>query len=181
MAIVDLETYKLLNQISSHNNDNRLEIIVPLVNNFIEEYCGRVFESDSFTESATGDDCIIYAANPPIISVSKIEYFSLDNTWEELDSENYLVNKQEGFVELLGTPRYKKVNRPFKITYVGGFDEIPSALKLAAFDLVTYYYKRESTPRKIVGNQQSTNSEPEYNKLPAHIKRVLDLYRIIEF
>jgi len=68
-----------------------------------------------------------------------------------------------------------------KVTYRGGYSETPNDLKLAAFDLVTYYRKKESIPRKITSASGMGSVTHAGANLPAdfppHIKRILDLYR----
>jgi hypothetical protein len=70
-----------------------------------------------------------------------------------------------------------------RVTYTGGYATTPADLKLATFDLVTYYYKKESTPQKAVsaGITLSSRSTPtdKPSDFPAHIKRILDLYRSV--
>jgi hypothetical protein len=68
-----------------------------------------------------------------------------------------------------------------KVTYKGGFSSTPEDLKLACYDLITYYYKKESTPRKAIsdGGTLASSSTPtdKPSDFPSHIKRILDLYR----
>jgi len=70
-----------------------------------------------------------------------------------------------------------------RVTYTGGYSSTPEDLKLAAFDLVTYYFKKESTPHKSVsaGITLSSRTTPtdKPSDFPAHIKRILDLYRSV--
>jgi hypothetical protein len=68
-----------------------------------------------------------------------------------------------------------------KVTYKGGYPATPDDLKLACYDLVTYYYKKESTPRKAISDgvtiSSKTSPTDKPQDFPAHIKRILDLYR----
>ena len=68
-----------------------------------------------------------------------------------------------------------------RVTYKGGFSSTPEDLKLACYDLVTYYYKKESTPRKAIADggtlASKTTPTDKPSDFPAHIKRILDLYR----
>jgi len=70
-----------------------------------------------------------------------------------------------------------------RVTYKGGYPATPEDLKLACYDLVTYYYKKESTPRKAIatGSTLASESSPtdKPQDFPAHIKRILDLYRSV--
>ena len=70
-----------------------------------------------------------------------------------------------------------------QIAYRAGYSAAPSDLKLALFDLVTYYLKDEHKERrKIAGatlQNQGTSGVRDNTDFPDHIKRVLDLYRVI--
>jgi hypothetical protein len=73
---------------------------------------------------------------------------------------------------------FPKLINGYKISYFAGYEEIPQDLKLAALDLVTYYRKNDAAIHST--KAPGTNSvQIEYistTSLPAHIKRVLDLY-----
>jgi hypothetical protein len=68
----------------------------------------------------------------------------------------------------------------YKITYTGGYETTPEEIKLAALDLVGYYMKSDMSI-KSTRNAGANNTSIEYvttANLPAHIRRVLDLYRL---
>ncbi len=70
-----------------------------------------------------------------------------------------------------------------KVVYKGGYSSTPSDLKLACFDLITYYMKKESTPIKSIPGSGSINHASPTNipsDFPPHIKRILELYRNID-
>ena len=56
-------------------------------------------------------------------------------------------------------------------------------LKLAIFDLITYYLKDEHKQRQTLGGatlqNQGTSGMKSSSDFPDHIKRVLDLYRVV--
>ena len=70
-----------------------------------------------------------------------------------------------------------------KITYNAGYTDTPKDLKLAVFDLVTYYLKDEHKIRQTLGGatlqNQGTSGMRTSTDFPDHIKRVLDLYRVV--
>jgi hypothetical protein len=63
-----------------------------------------------------------------------------------------------------------------RVTYKGGYAALPSDLRLAVTDLITYYLKEEWKPEKNQGTFTIRNDGAEPN-FPDHIKRVLDLYK----
>ena len=68
-----------------------------------------------------------------------------------------------------------------KVVYTAGYSSVPSDLKLAVLDLVTYYLKDEHKQRQSIAgaslqNQGSTSQNNNVG-FPDHIKRVLDLHK----
>ena len=68
-----------------------------------------------------------------------------------------------------------------EVVYKAGYNETPADLKLAIFDLVTYYLKDEHKERRTLGGasiqNQSSTTQRDNVAFPDHIKRVLDLYK----
>jgi hypothetical protein len=70
-----------------------------------------------------------------------------------------------------------------KVTYNAGYSATPKDLKLALFDLVNYYLRDEHKERRSIAGatlqNQGTSGLTSSTDFPDHIKRVLDLYRVI--
>ena len=70
-----------------------------------------------------------------------------------------------------------------RVTYKAGYAECPKDLQLAIFDLITYYVKDEHKQRQTLGGatlqNQGTAGVRNSTDFPDHIKRVLDLHRVI--
>ena len=69
-----------------------------------------------------------------------------------------------------------------KVIYKAGYASTPEDLKLAAYDLVTYYLKDEYKSKKTIAgatidNQTSSTLRGNVG-FPDHIKRVLDMYKM---
>ena len=68
-----------------------------------------------------------------------------------------------------------------EVIYKAGYASLPSDLKLAVIDLITYYLKDEHKERRTLGAASITNtastSQRDNVAFPDHIKRVLDLYK----
>lgn len=79
------------------------------------------------------------------------------------------------------TPMFKEAINGYRITYTGGYDAgIPEDLKVAVLDLLSYYLKNDSAVHTHKLAQPNT-MQVEYitsTNLPAHIKRILDLYTV---
>lgn len=179
--IITLQDYKLVAQINSPNNDERLEYLIELVSDFITTYCGREFDYQEYVEEIPSNRGLLMLRNMPVGEIVKLEYFNSFREWAEIEEDDYNLKATAGEIELYSNyATFSRKSNPFRVTYIGGFEEIPSSLKLAALDLVTFYHKRESSPRKTINNISIASPENDYSYLPRHIKRVLDLYRIIE-
>jgi hypothetical protein len=91
----------------------------------------------------------------------------------ELDAEGQEIMKVSSF------PTGPK---SVKLVYKGGYSSIPDELKLACYDLTTYYMKKESTPAKSMPGSDIKNisrSQSLHSEFPPHIKRILEHYRHI--
>lgn len=179
--LITLDEYKEFAGISSQEHDDRLEPIIKRVSEFIKTYCARRFV-DSFNKATQEFEPIIEYFNSPgqaftrefpvqqVLSVELSEDYGKTYT----STNNYVLDKQNDAVQILEI--YEGINA-YKVTYTAGYSKLPEDLKLAVIDLVDYYYRGESTTRKSNGNvvvEYVTSSD-----LPPHIKRVLDLYRVL--
>lgn len=66
----------------------------------------------------------------------------------------------------------------YRISYNAGYLDVPADLKLAVLDLIAYYVKNDSSVHSHKNISPNT-MQIEYissTHLPAHIKRILDLY-----
>ena len=101
------------------------------------------------------------------------EYWTVSRNYE-LDAEN-----QEIIRTRLPFP---SGTRSVKLVYKGGYSAVPGDLKLAVYDLITYYLKKEATPAKSMPGSEIKNvtkSQTLHSEFPPHIKRILEHYRHI--
>lgn len=185
MAIVTLADYKTFAEIGSNTQDTRLTLILDLVDSLVNTYCNRKFEQATYTEEQVEiiNSISIFIDNPPLNSVTTLEYFSQGKVWTVVDAADFLEYSEEGHIEIISNNIVTLgILKPFRVTYSGGFTTIPADLKLAVFDLTTFYHKREKSPRVVQNNTSVTSASDKISRsqMPAHIKRVLDLYRIIQ-
>jgi len=186
MSLVTLQDYKEYHGISSTTNDTRLELLVDLVSELVEAYLGRKILTNTYTDQYyeyLGG--YVYRSNFPITTVSKFETYDTGNgDWTEwVVADDVFLSEDDGILEVINDDIKNYVStkrsKPVRVTYDGGYSTTPSDLKLAIFDLITYYNKREQTPAKSF-NSQSVDTSAGLNgsEMPAHIKRVLALYRV---
>lgn len=185
-TLITLQEYKEANSINSTEYDGRISSIILRASNYIKSYCNRTFidHYDKLTSSFlpiveySNINGYFYPSEFPIQELVSVEY-SIDygTTYTPYTSISVFDRQKDAI--LIGADDTSSIEQAnaFKITYKGGYSSTPEELKLACIDLVDFYYKNESTPRKT-----SNNNVVEYvmgSDLPSHIKRVLDLYRVL--
>lgn len=181
-TLITLDEYKEYAAITSIDFDDKLQSIVNRVSELVKVYCGRKFidnynkATQSFTniQEYSNIDGYFYPMEFPVHSLVSVEYsVDLGVTYSILTG--CALDKSKDAIYIPDEAR-EGINM-FRITYTGGFQKTPEDLKLACLDLVEYYYKSEAVPRR-----STMNNTVEYvttADMPSHIKRVLDLYRVL--
>lgn len=182
--LITVAEYKAYAGISSTNQDTQLATTVQKVSHLVKNICRRTFVDyvDEYkADTFSGGLPRIPLPETPVINVVSVE-FSNDygKTYTNLvEYEDYVVDYARDVVEIIAGAlvEYKKVNA-FKITYTAGYEVIPEDLKLAIFDLVTYYIRNDAAIKssKAVGANTVQIEYITNTNLPAHIRRVLDLH-----
>ena len=192
LNLITISEYKTYAGIKSSNYDKEIVGLIPRVSEFVKNYCGRTFvdyvDSDK-VEYFNGGTSKLILDETPVISVDSVGY-SIDfgQTYTNLvqykdwilddggirslntNAVNSLITVNRGFPEVI---------RGYRVTYRAGYNDVPADVGLAIMDLVTYYRKHDMSVHssKAPG---TNNVQIEYistTSLPAHIKRVLDMYR----
>ena len=192
MAILTLNKYKTIKNITSTDRDGAIEQAIKSVNSFIPSYCNRNF-TDYFatdkTEYFDGTNTIeLYPEVYPIVSITSVKT-SADGgqtyatTLVEfvdyvVDSKNSrIVSTIDYFVDAnIGI-------NSIEVVYKGGYSKIPDDLQMAAAHLVEYYLEEQYTPKKAFGgvNVENLTVIDSSAKLPPHIRRILEHYRSLNF
>ena len=188
--LVTLAEYKEAEGISSPKEDLRLATIVPAVSQLVKTYCGNslidYYSTNKIeTFSVDWDTHVVQLTESPtntIVSVEKRD--SVSESYSTVPTTDYYLDTATDSVLYVTGSTYKNWPRgagSVKITYTAGYSACPSDLKLAVFDLITYYLKDEHKERRTLGgasiqNQGSTSLNNSV-AFPDHIKRVLDLYK----
>lgn len=181
-SLITLADYKTYKNLSTPNHDAEINNLIPKVSDLIKNYCKRTFVdyvNTAKVEYYNGGVEAFVLKESPVISVTTVEYSSdYGNTYSNipefyswvLDDDCIVSTSNDGFVKRL---------RGYKITYKAGYVNIPEDLKLAALDLISYYRQNDAAVHST--KAPGTNSvQIEYistTTLPAHIRRILDLYR----
>lgn len=133
-------------------HDAELERLIPAVQSWLEQECGRGFDRATVTEYYDGDlwtDRLL-VARPPISSITAL-YDDATRTFSTaLDSSAYAIdNADAGVIVRLDGGTFAKGRRTIKITYVGGYATMPADLEQAAIELV--WAAREKGHSNLIG------------------------------
>ena len=124
----------------------------------------------------------------PIVEVSLVQerdsYQESYTTLTTTAHEYFLDEKTDSIIRTNSGNTYKNWPRgagAVRVVYKAGYASTPADLKLAIFDLITYYHKDEHKQRRTIAGasiQNETSTSQRNNvAFPDHIKRVLDLYK----
>ena len=191
--LVTLNEYKEAEGIANPKEDLRLQTLIPSISQLVKTYCGNSIID--FYSSNKVEDFDIYwetfavqLTESPIVDVVSVqERGSYDEAYTTLTTgahEYYLDTRTDSIIRTNnsgGRLNWKQGVGAVKVTYKAGYASTPEDLKLAVFDLITYYLRDEHKERRTLGgasiqNQPST-SQRNNVAFPDHIKRVLDLYK----
>ena len=193
--MADLTTiadYKDAEGINNPKHDLRLESIVPAVSQLVKTYCGNSiidFFSANKEElfNINWDTYIVQLTESPVnalVSVSERPDQGSSYTLLSSGNNDFYLDKTTDSVfrtNSTGYSNWKRGPGAVKIVYTAGYATTPSDLKLAVFDLITYYLQDEHKERKVLAGasiqNQATTSMRDNVAFPDHIKRVLDLYK----
>lgn len=180
--LITLQEYKTYAGITNPNTDSAINLLIPAVSDFVKTYCKRTFVdylSTTKEEVFNGAVGSFILEETPVTVVMSVEFSSdygqnytdLTEFVDWVEDAGYIVS-----VNPAGFPRYL---RGYKVVYNAGYTTLPAELKLAVLDLVKYYMRNDGAVHSP--KAPGTNSvQIEYissTSLPAHIRRILDLYR----
>ena len=188
--LVTLAEYKEAEGIASPKEDLRLATIVPAVSQLVKTYCGNSlidYYSSNKVETFNVDwnTHVVQLTESPVNTVVSVEKRdSVSESYSTVPTTDYYLDTATDSVLYVTGSTYKdwpKGAGSVKVTYTAGYSACPSDLKLAVFDLITYYLKDEHKERRTLAgasiqNQGSTSLSNSV-AFPDHIKRVLDLYK----
>ena len=194
--LITVNEYKDAEGLRGEKDDDRLAIIVPQVSDLVKKYCGTSFldyystnKVETFTIEDNYTNTIIMSESP-IVTVDKVEErTSYSDAYQELTIAKYEYYVDEEADAIIRTNEtgnqisWKKGVGAVRITYNAGYASTPKDLQLALFDLVNYYMKDEHKERRTLGGavqqNQGTAGIRNSTDFPDHIKRVLDLYKVV--
>lgn len=191
--LVTVQDYKDAEGLTGAKDDDRLAILVPQISELVKRYCGTSFVDYYSTDktevfNVTDDTSVIIVSESPLVSVTTVkEREGPTESYTTLTvNEDYYVDTTFDAVRRVqgnGSKNYKRGFGAVEIAYRSGYSAVPSDLKLAVMDLITYYLRGEHKSRRTIQGatleSQASSSVRNNTDFPDHIKRVLDLYRVV--
>ena len=208
LSLITRAEYKAYNGISSTSSDALLDSLIPKVSELVKSICRRTFVdyvNDSKIEYSEGGTPTIELEETPVLAIASLEYSKdYGKTYTMLEEyTDYVFSKKDNNLRPLpvsgqlleayiGYPQgftpygttlqtvFPEAINGYRITYNAGYETLPADLKLAVLDLIAYYVKNDSSVHTHKLAQPNT-MQVEYitnTNLPAHIKRIFDLYTV---
>jgi hypothetical protein len=184
MPLTTLSACKAFRGIEADNQDHdtELERLIVAVQAFLEKECERTFEQDTVTEYFNGGDWRdrLIVARPPIVSIT--------NLWDDparvyatpISSSHYVIDDAEAGVIRLDGLEFVKGLRNIKVTYVGGFAEIPGDLEEAAIELVWAAHMKGEQNLIGVRSRSIADGSVQFVNLawPLDLESIIGKYRL---
>ena len=191
--LVTVQDYKDAEGLTGAKDDDRLAILIPQISELVKRYCGTSFVDYYSTDktevfNVTDDTSVIIVSESPLVSVTSVkerEGPTEAYTTLTVNSDYYVDTTFDAVRRVTGnnSKNFKKGFGSVEIKYRSGYSAVPSDLKLAIFDLITYYLRDEHKSRRTIQGatleSQASSSVRNNTDFPDHIKRVLDLYRVV--
>ena len=191
--LITLAEYKEAEGLQSAKDDLQINSLITSVSQLVKTYCGNSiidFYSTNKTEvfNINYETFAVQLTESPVISITSVQERSgYDQSYTTLTTgayEFYLDKRTDSVIrtnESGARLNWKQGVGAVKVVYRAGYSSTPEDLKLAVFDLVTYYLKDEHKERRTLGGasiqNQSSTTQRDNVAFPDHIKRVLDLYK----
>lgn len=194
MNLVTLQEYKENQGIASTKEDVRIDSLITSVSQLVKTYCASNIIDNYSTElveviTVSWSTSTIQLAELPIVNITSVEErTSPANAYSPLtENSGFYVDEYVGLIRRIeptgGYKNWAIGPGSVRITYTAGYESTPEDLKLAVYDLITYYLKDEHKARKSLSGSTVENSASSSQRMnvgfPDHIKRVLDLYKLI--
>lgn len=180
LNLITRQEYKAYVGIKSTNEDAAIDALIPRASQFVKAYCKRTFVDymDAPRVDVYKGGSSIILTETPVVSIVSVERSTdYGRTYAPLSEYDSWV--LDGY-QLLPTSDkvFPSLVRGYRVTYFAGYDDVPPDLALAVMDLVTYYRKNDSVShaQKASGSGSLQIEYLTSTTLPAHIRRVLDLY-----
>ena len=183
LPLITRAEYKVYMGLTSPTQDSIIDNLITKVSDLVKSICRRTFVdyvNDAKVEYHEGGSNLLVPEEYPVLSISSLEYSSdYGATYSPLvEFTDYALSKATNNIIPINTTNFPAMPNGYRLTYTAGYESLPEDLKLAVMDLVTYYIKNDMAVHssKAPGTSSVQVEYITTTNLPAHIKRVLDLY-----
>ena len=184
---ITLQQFKDAEGITNVRDDYKLDRIINSVNQLVKTYCGNsiidYYSTNKVEEfNIDWDTHIVQLTESPVNTIVSVEKRDLvTSAYTTVPTTEYYLDKTTDSVFYVIGSAYRNWPRgpgAVKVTYTAGYSGTPADLQLAIIDLVNFYFKDEHKARRTLAGATLENAPVVENVgFPAHIKRVLDLYK----
>ena len=194
--LITTADYKDYKGIDHFKDDDKINSLVPSVSQLVKTYCGTSFVdyfssgmTEKFDIMDTGTQELFLTESPLVTVTSVKEREGIASAYTTLtnNTDYYVDAEHDRIYRIDGDKSVKSWATGFsavEVIYTAGYSSTPQDLRLAIYDLITYYLKEEYKGRKSLAgatlqNETSTTIREDIG-FPDHIKRILDMYRIVD-
>jgi len=173
---VTLSEVKAQLGISGTDHDTRLNRLIPLVREYVENYTGRALITQTWDYFADSFPKKIEIPKPPLQSITTLKYTDTDGTQQTLSSSLYTVNTnmEPGYIVPAYNedwPDIRDVPDAVEIRFVAGYGtastNVPQGLRHGILLLIGHWFENteESQPFNLTS-------------IPYGVPALLDQYRV---
>lgn len=193
-ALCALEDVKSYLGITNTNQDALITTLISNASAFIESFCGRVFESASYSETRNGNGAAsIFTRQSPITAVSSVTVDGVAiQAAPDTISYGYVTDGQRIYLRgsagvgtrtqalLGGFPiAFTRGIQNVVLAYTAGYAVIPADLNQACVELIADKLAKQSRIDKkseTLGSQQTVSFD--LSDMPARVRTALGAYRL---
>lgn len=166
--LTTLENVKLILRIEQNGDDSKLLSLIHSESTFIERYCRRIFTQTNYIERFNGNNSKFYFLNnSPIQSISEVLVSGVSKEVIAINKNQVLINGN-----------FERGILNCSVSYIAGYDTIPSDIEQACIELVGMKYKQlENINISSISNGQMGTTKYIVGEMPDFVKVVLDQYK----
>lgn len=185
--LITLNDYKMYKGMVKTDQDDKINLLIKSVSSLIKAYLGHgVVDNweDPIVEEYTlpYDSSLLYLNSYPIREIVSVEeevggyVGGLDSTvsYPVVFNTGFTVDGALGRITRIGGNWARKI----KVTYTAGYEQTPEEIKLAAIELVSYYFNEEWKPTRTAGGTTMAGPIPLAGSIPKHVASLLDSYKV---
>ena len=196
--LITVDEFREIQDISTTADDILYERLISHVSSLVKTYCNSGIIDNAVSPALVDtfdiqwDTYTVQLRDGPVISVQTVKertayseaYTTLVNDGTDDKYEYYVDTISDSVLRTNSDGTYKNFAKgvgSVEVTYTAGYTTTPKDLQLAVADLVVYYHKNEHKERMAFVGNQIRNPHPweSSSAWPAHIRRVLDMYKVV--